>query len=338
MSWPEGFLTVEPLLEVRDLSVRYRTRGGADVFALTEANLQIVPGEILGVVGESGSGKSTLALSLLAMSPTNAQIGGAVFLWGSPGNNLLTLERHRLGGIRGSRISLIFQEPGLALHPTMRAGVQVEEVLKAHSGMSKEDRRREVGALLESFFGADAERIYASYPHQLSGGQRQRIAIAQAIVCKPSLLIADEPTASLDSVTQREILELVGRLRKERGLAILFITHSMELLDGFADRIAVMYGGRIVELGSAASVLNTPKHPYTQALLLCRPELEPRANVSKDAYIPVIPGEPPTMTSMVEGCAFAPRCSERMKICDERVPAFFDTEKGSKARCFKFGT
>ena len=331
-------MAVEPLLEVRDLSVRYRTRCGADVFALTEANLQIAPGEILGVVGESGSGKSTLALSLLAMVPANAAIDGAVFLKGSSENNLLKLERQRLGGIRGSRISLIFQEPGLALHPTMRAGVQIDEVLKAHSGMSKEDRRREVLALLESIFGADAERIYASYPHQLSGGQRQRIAIAQAIVCKPSLLVADEPTASLDSITQREILELLGRMRKERALAILFITHSLGLLNGFADRIAVMYGGRIVELGSAASVLNAPKHPYTQALLNCRPELKPGAKVSDDARIPVIPGEPPTLTSMVEGCAFSPRCPERMKICDEHVPTFFDTGNGGKARCFKFGS
>jgi len=329
---------METLLEVQDLSVRYHTRTGADVFALTEASLQIAPGEILGVVGESGSGKSTLALSLLAMTPPNAEIDGAVFLQGSLQKNLLELERRRLEGIRGSRVSLIFQEPGLALHPTMRAGVQIEEVLKAHSGMSKEDRRREVRALLESIFGADAARIYVSYPHQLSGGQRQRIAIAQAIVCKPSLLVADEPTASLDSVTQGEILELLVRLRNERGLAILFITHSLELLNRFADRIAVMYGGRIVELGAAASVLNAPQHPYTRALLNCRPVLNVRSNVLNDSRIPVIPGEPPILNSKVEGCAFATRCSERMQICDERVPAFFDAEKGGKARCFKFGT
>ncbi len=329
---------MESLLEVRDLSVRYQTRTGARVFAVTEASLQIAPGEILGLVGESGSGKSTLALSLLAMIPPNATIDGAILLHGLQEENLLKLERKQLESVRGTRVSLIFQEPGIALHPTMCVGVQIEEVLKAHSGMSKKECRQEVGALLESIFGEVAGRIYASYPHQLSGGQRQRIAIAQAIVCKPSLLVADEPTAALDSVTQREILELLGRLRKERALAILFITHSLELLNGFADRVAVMYGGRIVELGSATDLLNAPQHPYTKALLNCRPELSTRANVSSDTRIPVIPGEPPDLTLKIEGCTFAPRCPDRMRICDERVPSFFEAGKGGKARCFKFGS
>src|SRR5262249_3791715 len=156
----------------------------------------------------------------------------------------------------------------------LRVGSQIEEVLRAHGTKEKVARRREVGDLLGTIFGAEAERIYRSYPHQLSGGQRQRIAIAQAIVCKPGVLIADEPTASLDSVTQREILEVLKKLQRERSLAILFITHAAELLNGFADRVMVMYGGGIVEEGLAANVLGSPRHPYTQALLSCRPVFE----------------------------------------------------------------
>lgn len=324
---------MESLLQVRDLSVRYHPGTGLPVFALTGANLQIASGEILGVVGESGSGKSTLAAALLAMVSTNAVTNGAVFL---QGKDLLRLKRSELESIRGNSISLIFQEPGVALHPTIRVGTQIEEVLRAHSAISKAERRSQVRDLLNSIFSAEAERIYSSYPHQLSGGQRQRIAIAQAIVCKPSLLVADEPTASLDPVTQREILKLLRRLQRDQNLAILFITHSLELLHGFADRIAVMYAGRIVEFGAATSVLAAPRHPYTRALLNCRPVLRSDAGVLKDVRLPVIQGDPPSLTSVERGCAFAPRCADRMQVCDERVPEFFDAENGVKARCFKF--
>lgn len=324
---------MESLLQVRDLSVRYQARAGVPVFALTGANLQIAPGEILGVVGESGSGKSTLAAAFLGLVPTNAVVEGAVFL---QGKDLFRLERNELENIRGSRISLIFQEPGTALHPTIRVGAQIEEVLRAHSPMCKAERQREVRDLLNSIFGGEAERIYSSYPHQLSGGQRQRIAIAQAIVCKPSLLVADEPTAALDSVTQREILELLKRLQRAQNVAILFITHSPELLHGFADRVAVMYAGRIVEVGAVATMLAAPQHPYTRALLNCRPVLRSGVGVLKDARLPVIPGDPPNLTSMEQGCAFAPRCSDRMQVCEECMPEFFDAGNGVKARCFKF--
>jgi len=326
---------MEPLLEVQNLNVRYRTRAGADVFALTEASLRIAPGEIVGVLGESGSGKSTLAASLLAMLPVNAAIDdGTVLLQGT---NLLKLGRGELARVRGSRISLIYQEPSVALHPTMRVGVQIEEILRAHSVDSRDERRHKVRELLDSIFVADAERIYSSYPHQLSGGQRQRIAIAQAIACKPNLLVADEPTASLDPVTQREILELLKKLQRERNLAILFITHSLELLDGFADRVVVMYAGRIVEDGEAREVLSSPQHPYTQALLKCRPRLERIEKALSDSRIPVILGEPPGLSGRVQGCEFEPRCPERMQICRERVPEFSNSENGGKVRCFKFG-
>ena len=326
---------MEPLLDVQNLSVRYRPRGGEDVFAVSGASLQITLGQVVGVLGESGSGKSTLCTSLLALSSSNAVVDeGAVLL---DGTNLLNLGRGELERVRGSRVSLIFQEPGTALHPTMRVGTQIEEVLRAHGEGNKQARRKQIRELLDLIFTEDAERVYFSYPHQLSGGQRQRIAVAQAIACKPKLLIADEPTASLDSVTQREIIELLKKLQRERNLAILFITHSAELLEDFADRVVVLYAGRIIEDGNAMSVMKNPQHPYTQALLRCRPRLDRSGDVRTDARIPVIPGESPDLSARSKGCAFEPRCPDRMKICCERVPEFSSTANGGRVRCFKFG-
>lgn len=326
---------MEPLLAVQNLTVRYRTREGKNVFALTDANLDIARGEVVGVLGESGSGKSTLAVSLLALLPPSAVIdAGAVLLQGA---NLLKLDIHDLSRVRGSRISLIYQEPSVALHPTMRVGAQIEEVLRAHDRGDKNARRQEARALLGSIFSADADRIYSSYPHQLSGGQRQRIVIAQAIACKPDLLIADEPTAALDSVTQFEILELLKKLQREYRLAMLFITHSLELLSGFADRVVVMYGGRIVEEGRAANLLHSPQHPYTQALMKCRPVLRRTDLSTPDVRLPVIAGDPPDQSTRSEGCPFTPRCPERMQICRERVPETSKTPSGTSVSCFKFG-
>jgi oligopeptide/dipeptide ABC transporter ATP-binding protein len=326
---------MELLLDVQNLSVRYRPGGGGDVFALSGVGLQIGAGQIVGVLGESGSGKSTLGAAVLALLPSNGVIdAGAVVLQGT---NLLKLKRDELERVRGSRVSLIFQEPGTALHPTMRVGVQIEEVLRAHGEASKEQRRRAVRELLDLVFTRDAERIYFSYPNQLSGGQRQRIAIAQAIACRPKLLIADEPTASLDSVTRRQIIELLKKLQRERELAILFITHSAELLEDFANRVVVMYAGRIIEEGDTRRVLSAPRHPYTEALLKCRPTLGWAESDGSDARIPVISGEAPDLSAKSKGCAFEPRCADRMKICCERAPEFSEGENGARVRCFKFG-
>lgn len=326
---------MESLLEVRNLSVRYRSRTGEGVVALNRANLQIAPGEIVGVLGESGSGKSTLASSILSLFPSNAVVEeGAVLFERS---NLLELNPVELSRIRGKSISLIFQEPGVALHPTMRAGVQIEEILRAHTGHKAGDRRHIAREVLDSVFQSGADRVYSSYPHQLSGGQRQRVVTAQAIACRPSLLIADEPTASLDPVTQREILHLLKRLQKGLNLAILFITHSPDLLAGFADRIVVMYAGRIVEIGDAGELLNSPLHPYTKALLQCRPKLEEATEAERSAKMPVIPGEPPSLSIQVMGCAFEPRCSDRMELCCELRPAFTTVGKSQEVACFKFG-
>ena len=325
---------MEQLLEVQNLSVRYRTAGGGDVFAICGASLRIASGEIVGVLGESGSGKSTLAASILAMFPRNAVVDDGVVLLEK--KDLLKLDRRELGRIRGRRVSLIFQEPGMALHPTMRVGTQIEEVIRAHSQISKRERELEARAVLASIFAEGSDRIYSSYPHELSGGQRQRVVIAQAIACKPDLLIADEPTASLDTVTQREILDLLRKLNRERGLAILVITHSLEMLNGFADRVLVMYGGRVVEQGEAARLLGSAKHPYTQALLKCRPSLECTEHFSTHSRIPTIPGEPPNASVRGQGCAFEPRCADSMQVCRQYAPELFDDASGGKVRCFKF--
>src|SRR5437879_9926489 len=228
-----------------------------------------MPGEIIGVLGESGSGKSTLAVSLVRLLPRNGEIiRGAVHF---EGQDLLRATPDELQQIRGRCISLIFQEPSLALHPTLRAGEQVRQVLAAHSAPGKSALNERTRQVFAQLFPEDADRISRSYPHQLSGGQRQRVLIAQAIACGPSLVIADEPTASLDSATQREILRVFERLSRGFGVAIILITHNPSLLVGLADRVLVLYAGRVAEIGPTEIVLFHSLHPYTQALLRCLP-------------------------------------------------------------------
>lgn len=325
---------MECLLEVRNLSVTYGLGTGARIQAVDDASFRLSTGEIVGVLGESGSGKSSLASALLAMSPVNATVeGGAVLLLGT---DLLKLNDEELRRCRGKKLALISQEPSTALHPTIRVSAQIEEVLRAHTGYNKGERRDAVFALLDSVFPSDAERIGHCYPHQLSGGQRQRIAIAQAIACKPSLLIADEPTASLDPITQQEIMQLLKKLQTELQLAILFITHTPELLAGFANRIFVMYAGKLVETGGTSDLFRSPLHPYTRALLACRPRLYPAQEVSRGERLPMIQGEAPDLTACVTGCAFEPRCPERIGICRERMPGITRVGENSQVRCFKF--
>src|SRR6266850_2230344 len=262
---PKQARRMASVLEIQDLHVSYRSREGVMCPALNGVSFALMPGEILGVLGESGSGKSTLAVSLVRLLPGNGEITrGAVHF---EGKELLQAKRKELQQIRGCRISLIFQEPSLALHPTMRAGEQVRQVLAAHNSRGKTALLERTLEVFAEVFPQEADRIVRSFPHQLSGGQRQRVLIAQAIACGPSLLIADEPTASLDPTTQKEILSVFRTLRDELGLAMIFITHNPALLAGFADRVLVLYGGRIAELGRAPDVLASPRHPYTKDLL-----------------------------------------------------------------------
>lgn len=323
-----------PILEVQDLHVSYSSSGGAPYSALAGVSFQLMPKEILGVLGESGSGKSTLATSLLRLLPSNGNVSSGTAFF--EGKDLLRASAGELEQIRGKRISLVYQEPSVALHPTMRAGRQVLHVLAAHESERKSTLLRKGREVLASLFSEDVDRISNSYPHQLSGGQRQRVLIAQALACGPSLLIADEPTSSLDPFTQMEILGVFRMLRDELGLAMIFITHNPALLAGFADRVLVLYGGRSAELGPAGTILSSPRHPYARALFESMPAIfEDKPNNGKK--LPVIAGDSSRDPLPRQGCVFEPRCPDRMEDCRKREPAAVNLSESHTVSCFKYG-
>lgn len=315
------------LLDVRDLRVNFPA-DGSGLTAVRGASFRIDRGEIVGLLGESGCGKTSTALSILRLLPARATCTGSICF---EGRELLGMSDREMETIRGEKISLISQEPALALNPVLTVGRQIGEVLRAHK---KFGGNGELTSILDLVGLSDVERIAAAYPHQISGGQRQRVAIAQALACKPALIIADEPTASLDTVIQAEILKVFLRLKQSLQSAFLFITHNPAILQKICDRILVMYAGEIVEQGPAARVLGDPLHPYTRALLKCAPA-RPGSEAKKSrAYIP---GSPPDMQRAIAGCAFESRCSDRMEVCTMR-PAVEITQDGSRlVRCFKYG-
>jgi oligopeptide transport system ATP-binding protein len=326
--------TMTSLLEVENLRVSYSARTGEVCPALSGVDFDLGYGEILGVLGESGSGKSTLAAALLRLLPAGGKIQQGSILF--EGRNLLRASPQELRKIRGGRIGLISQEPSCSLHPTLPAGQQVSDVLAAHENLDRRALRQKTGHLLASVFPGDSERISRSYPHELSGGQRQRVLIAQAIACAPSLVVADEPTASLDPTTQQEILQLFRTLRQKLGLAMILITHNPALLAGLADRILVLYAGRIAEIGPSAQVLYSPQHPYTAALLRCLPSHLAEPPSTRKARLHVIQGEAPDLSWHGNGCQFEPRCTERMEVCKRDEPPAAAVSELHEVSCFKF--
>ncbi|HET9399785.1 MAG TPA: ABC transporter ATP-binding protein [Candidatus Acidoferrales bacterium] len=254
-----------PLLGVRALSVRYRQPDGTSSVAVHEVSFEAMPGETLGIVGESGSGKTSLALGVLQALPKNAQLFCEHIR--VAGRDIAGLSENQLRSIRGSQVSTIFQESGLALHPMMRAVDQVAQVYRAHFRVSRSGAKEIAMQMLARIFGQVADRIARAYPHELSGGQKQRVLIAQALICRPSVVIADEPTASLDAKTQREVLQLLDELRRELNLSVVLITHNIAMLSAIADQVMVMHAGRVVERGSTARVLHEQVHPYTRQLI-----------------------------------------------------------------------
>lgn len=323
-----------PLLQVQDLHVAYISRAGKKCPALEGVSFDVHAGETLGVLGESGSGKSTLAAALLRLLPKNAEIQKGTVQF--EGQDLLRAEPQALQRVRGARLALIFQEPSLALHPTIRIGEQIADVLAAHGSLQRRTLREKALQLLAEVFPADVARIADSYPHQLSGGQQQRVLVAQAISCSPSLIVADEPTASLDPTTQQEILGLFRRLREKFKLSLMLITHNPALLAGLADRVLVMYAGSVAEVGPTEQVFTFPKHPYTLALLQSVPRGLDEPAEGRKSRLRVIPGEAPNLVTLAKGCRFESRCPDRMDLCTQREPAAVVSEAGAVS-CFKYG-
>jgi oligopeptide/dipeptide ABC transporter ATP-binding protein len=323
------------LLDVQDLHVAYRTRAGGDYPALGGVSFGVQAGEILGVLGESGSGKSTLAAAMLCLLPANGKIQKGAIRF--EGRDLLQAQPREMQKIRGGRVGLIFQEPSMALHPTIRAGEQVSDVLAAHVAMDRSERREKTLQVLATVFPAEAKRIAESYPHQLSGGQRQRVLMAQAIACGPAMVIADEPTASLDPSTQQEILGQFRALQQKFNLGMILITHNPAVLAGLADRILVLYAGRVAEMGPTERVLASPQHPYTQALLQCLPPRIAEEPSPRKSKLTVIAGDSPNLAQLGSGCRFEPRCKERMEICTSREPQEAQLSETHAVACFKYG-
>ncbi len=320
------------LLKVHDLTVCYGDRTERQIRAVSGVGFDLVEGEGIGILGESGCGKTSLASAMLGLLPRGGYVlrGSAVFR----GTDLLTLGEPGLQRIRGAEISLIHQEPALALNPVLRVGDQMAEILIAHRRMNSKQARNEAKKVLEQVGFSVDSNIDQAFPHQLSGGQKQRVVIAQAIACGPALVIADEPVASLDAVVQMEIINLLQSLRKRLNLALILITHTPDILVPIAQRILVMYAGRIVEQGPAHQVLEAPLHPYTQGLLKCGLDLFPRESSVRP--LASIPGEPPNLAALPTGCAFAPRCSDRMEVCEARAPIELHPEKTRDVWCFKY--
>jgi oligopeptide transport system ATP-binding protein len=303
-----------PLLSVSDLRTHFHTRSGV-YRAVDGVSFAVERGETLGIVGESGSGKSVTCYSLMGLipQPPGRIVGGsAVF----DGVDLLACPPAQLRAIRGKRVSMIFQDPMTSLNPYLRIGEQLIEPLLIHEKISKADALRRALAMLEAVGINDAAKRLHAYPHEFSGGMRQRVMIAMALITKPELLIADEPTTALDVTVQAQILELIKKMQRELGMAVVFITHDLGVVSGLCDRVLVMYAGRVVESADVRTLFYQPKHPYTRALQRSIPALQPKGH---ELY--TIPGLPPDVSKPISGCAFAPRCEHATDLCRQRDPA-----------------
>jgi oligopeptide/dipeptide ABC transporter ATP-binding protein len=317
-----------PLLEVRDLTVKYAGYPAA----LTGITFEIRPGEVVGIVGESGSGKTTLGLAILRLLPANGRVVRGSIRFRE--RDLSALSEPEMHSLRGSEVAMIPQEPDLALNPFIRAVDQVEEVIRAHRDYSRERRRNESRRVLGELALNKPARLMSAYPHQLSGGERQRLVIAQAIACQPALLIADEPSIGLDVVLQSQWLALMKNLRERLGLAILLITHNPSILSGLADRVLVMYRGRIIEQASLGQLIAQPLHPYTRSLMSAVPGT--RGATGRTKRLPAIPGIQTPQRSET-GCPFESRCPDAMAACADSEPPDIIQDHQRHVRCLKYG-
>lgn len=315
------------LLSVKELTVRFAGKKGYTTI-VDRVSFDVQNGEILCVVGESGCGKSTIAMSILQLLSINGEISGGHIIM--DGQELTSLTEDEMCEIRGNNISMIFQDPMSSLNPTKTVASQLIEPYMIHKGMKRKAARAEALKMLKDVGIPNPEKRLDEYPHQLSGGMRQRVMIAMALACQPKLLIADEPTTALDVTIQAQILDLMRTLRKERGTAIVFITHDLGVVAEMADKVLVLYAGHAVEYNTVEKVFNSPKHPYTMGLLKSVPPVNKHID-----FLPSIEGIVPTPGNMPKGCRFYPRCKNRMDICKNSEPKEYNLEDGW-VKCFLY--
>ncbi len=322
------------LLDVRGLAVGFPTQGLAStpsLIAVRDLSFTIAPGEVLGLVGESGSGKSVTSLALMRLLPQQARVAGEILFANGNGSarDLLRLPDEDMRSLRGSQLAMIFQEPMTALNPVMRVGDQIAEAVAVHAQITKREAWDRAVAVMEDVAIPTPALRARDYPYQLSGGMRQRVMIAMAVVNRPALLIADEPTTALDVTVQAQILALLAELRAKFGLAMLFISHDLAVVSQVADRIAVMYAGNLVELGSKRQIFHAPAHPYTRGLLNAVPTLK----TDRTRPLATIEGTVPSTQTVLPGCPFQPRCEFRVAECARALPPLLEVAPGHWARC-----
>ncbi len=315
------------LLDIQGLTTHFFTRSGV-IKAIDNLSLRLQKGRVLGLVGESGCGKTVTALSILNLVPYPGRIVSGKILF--EGQDLLSLPVDEMRAIRGARISMIFQEPMTALNPVFTVGNQIAEVLTAHQNISKKQARDAAVELLRSVGIPSPEKRVEEYPHQLSGGMRQRVMIAMAIACKPSLILADEPTTALDVTIQAHILELLGKIQAEMGMAMILVTHDLGLIAERAHEVAVMYAGRIVEQTDTRELFANPQHPYTRGLMASIP----RPLAAGKTRLKTIPGTVPRLYDLPKACTFSPRCGIKTAQC-EVEPELVEVKPGHLVRCWE---
>ena len=321
-------MSQENLLEVKHLRTEFFSSKKSSVTAVDDVSFDIKKGEIVGLVGESGCGKSVTSLSIMQLlkdTPGKITNGEVIF----QGHNLLDASKKEMLDIRGDKMSMIFQEPMSSLNPSMRIDKQMIEGIRLHTPLTKAEARKKAADILSQVGIPDPQRVLKNYPHQLSGGMSQRVMIAMAMSCEPDLLIADEPTTALDVTIQAQILELMKKIQQDKGMSILLITHDLGVVARIADRVAVMYAGKIVEEAPVEILFANPTHPYTQGLIASVPKLGSGVKV-----LPSIPGSVPDLSAMPKGCRFAPRCKYATEKCHQEQPELLSVGEKQKCRCW----
>ncbi|MBV8837427.1 MAG: ABC transporter ATP-binding protein [Alphaproteobacteria bacterium] len=332
---PAGAGAAAPLLAARDLRVHFFTQSGV-ARAVDGVDFEVGARETLGLVGESGSGKTVSSLALLRLVPRPARIvSGAIDF---EGENLIAKSEREMTHLRGRRIAMVFQNPAYSLNPILTIGDQLGEILRWHEKLGRAEARERVAALLSLVGIADATARLGQFPHELSGGMKQRVCIARALLCRPALVLADEPTTNLDVTIQAQILDLLDELKARLGTSMILVTHDMGVVSRMADRITVMYAGRICETGPAREIFANPQHPYTRALLASTPRVDQRYAHGKQTTLPAIEGRPPDLRTPPRGCRFHPRCSEATADCTRLLPQMTPLAAGHAVSCLRRGS